>query len=501
MRKIHLLASLLSASVLATANGNVTGIFHDTFESDTGVWFSGGNLGSLTNTAGQLSWTPGAATGMRQVIGRSFPTQTLGEGESIELTFGYTRTAGNLGILRVGLFNLTQPIVANDWANDAENAWSGYYTFIRDNGTNLARVHDQPGMAVPGGGTGTAGIPNGPTFAGAEMVVSSGLNTNDTVAENTPYEVGFLLTRTETGVETRFTLSDGDTVLYSVSANTETTFADFNTVAIRVSEGTVLFDNMRVRATRLLSDAPRLAITPAVAPATGFDLEWNSNAGKAYNLRTSTDLDGPISEWDLLAADVAATPPANLVNVQGDGLRRFYAVEEFDAPPLLEENFEDVEGPGPPAGWARTDNGAGTVWEVGTPTGGAEFVPNAAAVGNQCAGTNLNGQYTSNADASLISPVFTVPQSGARLTYRQYIDTESAPSQDLGSIRLLDVDGNFLADVVTGIEGVTTTWSEESIDLPDAANGLEVRLEFRFQSDAEENWGGFYIDDVAVTAK
>lgn len=49
-------------------------------------------------------------------------------------------------------------------------------------------------------------------------------------------------------------------------------------------------------------------------------------------------------------------------------------------------------------------------------------------------------------------------------------------------------------------EARTTSWSEQSVALPAAANGLEVKLEFRFTSNADENWGGFYIDDIVVTA-
>jgi hypothetical protein len=240
---------LIAAATLMTvslASHAATTVFTDTFDSGTGAWHKAGTLGTLTNASGQLSWTEDTATGMGQVIGRSFSTQTIDVGQSIEFTFAYTRTAGNLGVLRVGMFNLTDPITSNDWANDADNAWSGYYTFIRDNGTNLARVHNQSGMAVPGGGTGTDATLNGPTFAGAEMTVTSGGATNTTVGANTQYQGSYLVTRTATGIETLFTLSDGVTTLYSVAANTTTTFTNFNTVAMRVSEGTVLFDNVQV---------------------------------------------------------------------------------------------------------------------------------------------------------------------------------------------------------------------------------------------------------------
>ncbi len=77
-----------------------------------------------------------------------------------------------------------------------------------------------------------------------------------------------------------------------------------------------------------------LTITPAEAPATGFNLEWASQPGKLYNLRTSTDLVGPIAGWTLVAGgeNIAATPPSNTFNVEADVDRRFFAVEEFDAP-------------------------------------------------------------------------------------------------------------------------------------------------------------------------
>ena len=90
-------------------------------------------------------------------------------------------------------------------------------------------------------------------------------------------------------------------------------------------------------------DGFALTITPAEAPETGFNLEWDSQTGKLYNLRSSPDLDDPVSGWDIIEANIAATPPANRLNVPVDGPRRFYAVEEFDAPPLPGENFDDID--------------------------------------------------------------------------------------------------------------------------------------------------------------
>lgn len=72
----------------------------------------------------------------------------------------------------------------------------------------------------------------------------------------------------------------------------------------------------------------RLTITPATAPATGFELAWESQAVKRYNLRTSTDLTGPISTWSLVEGGIEATPPTNTFPVDPADPRRFYAVEE-----------------------------------------------------------------------------------------------------------------------------------------------------------------------------
>ncbi len=80
----------------------------------------------------------------------------------------------------------------------------------------------------------------------------------------------------------------------------------------------------------LVPESPEflLTITPATAPATGFVLDWQSQAGKLYNLRTSTDLTGAVSNWALVEGGIEATPPTNTYPVDPADPRRFYAVEE-----------------------------------------------------------------------------------------------------------------------------------------------------------------------------
>lgn len=74
-----------------------------------------------------------------------------------------------------------------------------------------------------------------------------------------------------------------------------------------------------------------LTITPATAPANGYDFEWNSQPGKVYDLVTSTDLATPVTQWPVHASygDIPATgTTTTLTAVPADGPQRFFAVVE-----------------------------------------------------------------------------------------------------------------------------------------------------------------------------
>jgi hypothetical protein len=276
---------------------------------------------------------------------------------------------------------------------------------------------------------------------------------------------------------------------------------DTNTLGNRMIWDDVVLE---VVSSPLASDF-QVIITPTAGSPGNYDFEWESQAGKLYDLVSATDLSTASNTWPVWngRADLTATPPTNtLTDIPGGGdPRRFFVLIEKDAPPpppLLAVDFES----GTPGGWVFSDNGAGTAWSVGTPNGtGTE--PDAAANGTQCAGTNMNGNYTASAIASLVTPAFTVPAGGATLKFSQYIDTEVATGGgDFGSIRLLNAADNtplLGGDVSADIQGISELWSSKSLPLPAAANGLEVKLEFRFESDADADvFAGFYIDDVVV---
>ena len=88
----------------------------------------------------------------------------------------------------------------------------------------------------------------------------------------------------------------------------------------------------------------RLTLTPAAEPGSGYVLEWESLAGELYSLRASTDLGEPFLAWELVEGDIEATPPVNTYPIDPAGPRRFYAVEQSDAPPPPLLISADVEG-------------------------------------------------------------------------------------------------------------------------------------------------------------
>ncbi|MBK1826577.1 LamG-like jellyroll fold domain-containing protein [Haloferula rosea] len=279
-----------------------------------------------------------------------------------------------------------------------------------------------------------------------------------------------------------------------------------------------LIDEVRIYAEVLsaseiaaLATLPSETITLEISQ-TGSTLafSWNSKAGKQYDLVSSTDLSTPVASWAVY--DDLVNPPyedipstgalTTLSGVEKVGTTRFFAIVEEDVPVPLSEDFEG--GTSIPAGWVAADNGNGTAWEAGPPTNG---FPAAAANGSNCAGTNLAGDYTADADATLTSPAFAAPAGGATLSFQRYVDTEGDVGEggpDFGSVRILDAD-NADAEIVDGdfpitqIEGFELGWNQLSFPLPAAALGKNIKIQFQFVSNGSSQFAGFYIDDVTVT--
>lgn len=257
-----------------------------------------------------------------------------------------------------------------------------------------------------------------------------------------------------------------------------------------------------------------LTITPATAPATGFDLAWVSQAGNFYNLRTSTDLAGPIANWDLVEGNIAATPPTNAFQVAPTDASRFYAVEEFAAPPpppFFATGFEaDAAG-------FTVITTQGSAWERGTPDSDNGASPPSDLVlttGNggsaNAWGTNLGtvgeGFYINPTTTVLRSPVIDLTdKTFANLTFAEAVDFATTDSAQVYVIS--DSDDSVVAGPIhTSSTGASRTanWATanggNAIALPAAALGRSIRLEWRFTGGTAA-YLGWYIDDVEVAGQ
>lgn len=196
---------------------------------------------------------------------------------------------------------------------DGDSSPNADYTLIRGAPTNthsgLGDWEDIPDGSIPGVPTGNS-TNVGPFNQWVELELS-----------NTAGQLSFLINGYELATydNTAGTFSGGSLVLGGGDL--------FN---LANANNRQIFDNLVVSAEA--EELLRLTIARAEEPATGFQLEWGSQFGKTYNLRTSPNLTGAISTWDLVQGEIVATSPTNSFNVEFEGSKRFYAVEEIDAP-------------------------------------------------------------------------------------------------------------------------------------------------------------------------
>jgi hypothetical protein len=174
-------------------------------------------------------------------------------------------------------------------------------------------------------------------------------------------------------------------------------------------------------------------------------------------------------------------------------LTRLFVVEGFPAPPVsvFSDDFEGGQG-----GWTTGTEGAvGTMWELGLPGVG----PAAANSPTSCFGTNLTAIYAVDADVWLRSPPIDLTNTGgATLNYVEWRDIEA--TFDSGRVVVLDAtDNSEIAEIEDSIDGFSNGWENVSRQIPPAALGKVIKIEFRFRSDNIENFPGWYIDDFSVT--
>jgi len=170
----------------------------------------------------------------------------------------------------------------------------------------------------------------------------------------------------------------------------------------------------------------------------------------------------------------------------------------------LTEDFESGTG-----NWTLSGD-----WQIGTPTAG----PLAAHSGANCAATNLNGNYSSGANAMMtFNKQLAIPGGAAEpvIEFYAYVDTEgtSAYMQDYVELLVKKQNdtwesaakavfstgpSNLLDSTTkTKIGGKSETWNLFGASLT-PFKGQTVQIAFRFRSDSDTVATGIYIDDIRV---
>ncbi len=150
--------------------------------------------------------------------------------------------------------------------------------------------------------------------------------------------------------------------------------------------------------------------------------------------------------------------------------------------------LEDFEGS--IVGWS-TGGEPADLWQIGEPTSG----PGAAYSGQRVAATNLDGEYTSNAQAFLITPPIDLRDGAAALRFRHWYNMET--NFDLGIVAIT-ADYGETWEILATYTGTNGAYQEAVIDLSAYAGLSNLFLAFVLDTDVSVVREGWYIDDVEI---
>ena len=239
---------------------------------------------------------------------------------------------------------------------------------------------------------------------------------------------------------------------------------------------------------------PITGIAAVAGPA--IAVTWEGLSSHTYALeRTVGDL--TVSNWVAVASNLGATASNTYTDTAPVGVWAAYRVLDEGVIELFSDDFDGAD-----MGWTAETDGT-TSWQLGTPTlgpGAAQSPPNSYV-------TNLGGDYGSNADVSLISPVIDLSAVGsALLSFDHYMDFEPFvdPFGDYAEVYVRDDAGGEIPALAAPIaryepQDLSPDWEAVLISLPAQAVGRTIKIEFRFVSDSGTEFTGWYIDNVGIT--
>jgi hypothetical protein len=217
-----------------------------------------------------------------------------------------------------------------------------------------------------------------------------------------------------------------------------------------------------------------------------FRTFWPNQLHEVYGKTNLTDpawqmVAGAVVEPDNVEVYRATVPIENQPS-------EFLRAAAFPGAAIFSEDFESGA-----AGW--THGGANDSWELGAPTTG----PGAAHSGTNVYATGLASDYLLEANAYLRSPeISLVGVSSARLHFWEYRDIYPNIGAHRGTINILEAGTLTEIDDVFRASGTNGGWTEWYVDLPNAAYGTNVVIEFQLETDPFDPRPGWYIDDVEI---
>ncbi len=142
-------------------------------------------------------------------------------------------------------------------------------------------------------------------------------------------------------------------------------------------------------------------------------------------------------------------------------------------------------------GYEIQNSGSGG-WEFGQPVQG----PSAAYTGQNCYGTNLDGDYGNNGNFKLTSLPFDCSNiSGCQLIFHRWLKNESG--YDLASVQV-STDNTQWSTIWSGYAW-DDDWQEITYDISEIADGQsQVYIRWKLTSDSGVTEYGFYIDDISI---
>ncbi|ASK64399.1 peptidase S8 [Virgibacillus phasianinus] len=261
------------------------------------------------------------------------------------------------------------------------------------------------------------------------------------------------------------------------------------------------------------SEAPAFEHTAPAETYSGMDLDLTVQVTDNISVLSVDlkykDLNG---EWQTVEAtrtsgdykngEYTATIPGE--QIDGDSLTYKWTISDFGDNEVNSEEYtvtvlegistgytEDFEAT--PVGW--TSFGDNNNWEWGVPTSG----PGSAASGEKVYATNLDGDYESSQNATLVMPPIDLPEGDAYLQFKQWYDLEkyeSGSAYDFGHV-FVSTDREEWVQLME-MSGTTTDWESAEVDLSEYS-GQRIYIGFNVTSDSSVTEQGLYIDDVALS--